>query len=133
MSKTAVNIEFVAGNEFHPSLWEVQREDWSIACSVSDSAPLKDCTDSRARPGRNLFRLGGKNGIAYWGPTSVHKNTLTSNRTIAFYKVPLNTIFGGNVINLYFFMFSLRKPDVGLPRFNPNRCSLCSYLWCHTI
>ncbi len=82
LSTSSVNIEFVAGNELHPALWEVQREDWSIACSVSDNAALKDCTETRARSGRNLFRLGGQNGISHWVPISVYKNTLTSNRTI---------------------------------------------------
>ncbi len=81
LSPTSVNIEFVAGNDFHPSLWEVQREDWSTACSVSDRAPLRDCTDSRARFGRNSFRLGGRNGNTHWSPRSAHKNTLATGRT----------------------------------------------------
>ncbi len=82
MSTSSVNVEMVAGSEFHPSLWKVKREDWSDACTVSDNARLKDCTAYYAHAGRNLFRIGGKNGITYWAPTPVYKNTLTSNRKV---------------------------------------------------
>ncbi len=94
MSTTAVNIEVVAGNEFHPSLWEVEREDGSMACSVSDRAPLKDCTDSRARPGKNLFRLGGRNGIAYWTPCQFAKPRLRPTVRLLFLKFPLILFLG---------------------------------------
>ncbi len=80
MSTSSVNVEFVAGSAYHPSLWKVKREDWSDACTVSDNARLKDCTAYHAHPGRNLFRLGGIDGSTGWVPVWVYKNTLTSNR-----------------------------------------------------
>ncbi len=83
LSATSVNIEFIAGNGFHPSMWNVYREDGSFACQVRDNAPLKDCTDSRAHPGRNLFRFSGRNVGTYWRPISFFKTTLASNRMIA--------------------------------------------------
>ncbi len=84
LSTSSVNIAFVGGNGHHPSLWEVQREDWSIACSVRDNAPLRDCTENRARLGRNLFRIGGQSAIANWVPKSAYKSTLTTNRKCFF-------------------------------------------------
>ncbi len=80
LSTTSVNVEFVAGSGKHPTLWEVQRENWQTACEVSDNAPLKDCTVYDLHPGRNLLRLGGYDGYIHWAPKPVYKNTLTSNR-----------------------------------------------------
>ncbi len=80
LSTSSVNIEVVAGDAYHPAIWEIQREDWSMACTVSDTAPLKDCTAYGAHPGRNHFRIGGSRGNSGWVPKNAYKNTLTSDR-----------------------------------------------------
>ncbi len=80
LSTSSVNIEVVAGEGDHPALWEIQRGDWSIACTVSDNAPLKDCTAYGAHPGRNHFRIGGTRENTVWVPQNAYKNTLVSDR-----------------------------------------------------
>ncbi len=83
LSKSSVNIEVVAGSgpQGHPKIWEIKREDWTVACTVNDHAHLKDCTVYGARQGRNHFRIGGRKGTTQWVPQNAYKNTLTSDRT----------------------------------------------------
>ncbi len=80
MTTRSINVEVVAGGADHPYKWDIQREDWSFACSFYDNAALKDCTAGNLRAGRNTLRIGGSRGHTAWAPAPVDKNTLDANR-----------------------------------------------------
>ncbi len=78
MSASSLNIEVVAGSgpPGHPEIWKIKREDWSVACIISDNAALKDCTANGAHPGRIHFRIGGNIGSIGWVPVNALRTCL---------------------------------------------------------